>query len=1012
MKEKIDFKKITSFLLAVLIFISAFFLLSFFDKSDEVRATVTKQNPEVDEELLTADDLFDFELGQDGYYVTNYKGNQKHLDIPQYYNGEKVVGIKDVQPTDTKGVFEGMDFYSVNMGENCVKIGKRAFYDCENIEKVYFSKQTTYIGRNAFYNCISLYDLDIPSTVTYVGFLAFYNTGWYLNALEDLNKNAKLDETVCLYYDDILLDVLYVLDGAIDNIKDGTRVIAEWAFGRISSKKFTVTKIVIPSTVKYINGYNLGVDGYNSQTNVKTLIFNGNSNEITFGERSFYENGSDLGVSSSTGDVKFGFKKGIHFVGEQVTYYSSEMPENVVLDDSFKVIAEGAFKNCSKLVSIVIPEGVKYIGKNAFINCVNLKTVIYRGTGLIIDENAFKNCEKLENFEGIENVKEINADGFENCNNLQSVTLNNCSIGVEAFKNCSLVIVSIIGNCTFKRDVFYGCDNVKESIDDYYFGFKPNQTELVVVNSDKVYVCDGAFKNSKITKIEITASEIHLGKNAFENCKELESVTLSCSVELSDFCFNGDEKLTTLNFSPSSIGKFALSGTSVTQINSTETKRLEKYALSGSKISEIDLSNVEENGISYGAFYSAENLNNINGNSEYYAFISGVLYSKDEETLICYPTLKSDYVSLLNVKTIADYAFANVNLGDKDLVINASLIGKNAFYGFKAKSVTVNSNNLTIEEKAFYKSIINTFSFENEELNETGKTEYKSFAYSSIEKANFAETQLGYASLKSCSQLKDLTFAFNSNFSNVGYLFGGDYFDSALKASQYSTEVAKKDYYVSQISRITILGDSLPYGAFMNVQSLEGVVLGDSVKKISKMAFASCKNLKQVDIQNSVTAIKEQAFNGCESLDSVVLPANVSLEKGAFAYCKNLQSVELKGDAYFQNGVFSVCPNLNTVILSKTLTSSYNGYGNLFANAQTVKLNGQDLSREQINELKSLKTEENEDKMTVKEIVCLVAIVVGVIVIITAIIISVISKKGKHSHYSHSGRVKIKRKTK
>lgn len=1012
MRKKIDLKKITSIILAVLIFISAFFMLSIFDKKSVVTATDTVENAQVDQELFSSDELFDFELGQDGYYVSNYKGNQKHIDIPQYYNGEKVVGIKDVQISDKKGVFENKDLYSVNMGENCVSIGKRAFYGCKNLEKVYFSEQTTFIGRNAFFGCTSLTELNLPDTISCVGYLAFYDTGWYLNAIEELNKNAKFDQTVCLYVGNILLDVLYVVDGAIDNVKDGTKVIAEWALGRISDKKFPITKIVIPSSVKYINSFNLGVDGYNGQTNVKTIIFNGDSNQIIFGERCFYENSSGLGLSfSSTGDVKFGYKNGVHFVGEQVTYYSSEISENLVLDDSFKVIAEGAFKNCSKLVSIVIPKGVKYIGENAFLNCKNLKNVIYNGTDLVIDKNAFNGCENLQNFNGIENVKQINANCFENCKNLQFITLNNCAVGVEAFKNCSLINVTIVGNCSFKRNVFYGCDNVKEKIGDYYFGYNESQTELVV-NSDKVYVCDGAFKNSKITKIDITATDIYFGKNAFENCKNLASVTLSKSVELSDFCFNGDENLLSLNFSPVSVGEFALNGTNVTFIDTNQTKKLEKFALSGSKISEIDLSNVDNNGISYGAFYNAESLKDINGSSDYYSFYNGVLYSKDEKTLICYPALKSGEVSLLNVEKISDYAFANVDFGEKDLILNASIIGKNAFYGFKANSVTIDADNLKVEEKAFYKSIIDVFNYGGEDKVKTGKAEYKAFAYSSIKTANFAEIQLDYLSLKGCSKLTSTKLALNSYFTNIGYLFGGDYFDASLSITQYSSDVDRKNYYVSQIKQVTILGSALPYGAFMNLQNLESVEISGSIKKIGKMAFASCGNLKQVNIPSSVTSIKEQAFNGCDLLESVALPANVSLEKGAFAYCENLQSVEFKGDAYFQNGVFSACPNLKTVILDKKLTTSYNGYGNLFANAQTVKLNGEDLSKEQIEELKSLKIDEKENKMSVKEIVCLVAIVLSVIVIIAVILVPVFLKKEKHRRHGRGRRVKVRRKIK
>ncbi len=64
--------------------------------------------------------------------------------------------------------------------------------------------------------------------------------------------------------------------------------------------------------------------------------------------------------------------------------------------------------------------------------------------------------------------------------------------------------------------------------------------------------------------------------------------------------------------------------------------------------------------------------------------------------------------------------------------------------------------------------------------------------------------------------------------------------------------------------------------AFVHCESLQSIVIPDSVTKIGGWAFSSCESLQSIVIPDSVTEIGEYAFKGCNSLQSIVIPESVT----------------------------------------------------------------------------------------------------------------------------------------
>ena len=239
---------------------------------------------------------------------------------------------------------------------------------------------------------------------------------------------------------------------------------------------------------------------------------------------------------------------------------------------------------------LIIPKGVTEIEDNAFSDCPSIISVIISNSVTSIGDKAFGNCKGLTSVTIGAGVTTIGREVFKNTN-LSSVVWN--------AKNCM--------DFEEKNTPFYyseGFDdryNVREQITSFSFG---EEVEHV-----PAYLC---YHMSNIKSIEMPNNVTTIERDAFSDCKNLTSVSLSkniINIGWSAFSFCGLTSIEIPN-SVTSIEGFAFyccyNLASCSIANGVE--RIGEYAFCGCPISSIvipkSVTTIERD-----AFYDCKNLN-------------------------------------------------------------------------------------------------------------------------------------------------------------------------------------------------------------------------------------------------------------------------------------------------------------------------------------------------------------------------------------------------------------------
>ena len=199
-------------------------------------------------------------IGASAFYDTAYYNDESNWDKDVLYLSNCLI--------DTNYNFDLTTDYIIKDG---TRIIADSAFRWSGITNVTIPDSVTSIGNYAFEDCTNLASITIGNGVTSIGRWAFYNTAYYN---DESNWNTGV-----LYISDCLIDTNDDFDSTTDYIiKDGTRIIANYAFSGCTS----LTSVTIPNSVTSI-----GSSAFDSCRSLRNVTIPNSVTSIGFG--AFYD---------------------------------------------------------------------------------------------------------------------------------------------------------------------------------------------------------------------------------------------------------------------------------------------------------------------------------------------------------------------------------------------------------------------------------------------------------------------------------------------------------------------------------------------------------------------------------------------------------------------------------------------------------------------------------------------------------------------------------------------------
>ena len=450
----------------------------------------------------------------------------------------------------------------VSLPEGLISLDEFAFMDCQKLQEIRLPKSLKTLGRGTFAGCHALPEIELPEDLETVG------------------------------------------EGALMNC-------------------LSLTSVVIPASV-----IEMGDRPFSGDWALKTVEIKGNVPRLS--SSSFHECDAlqEVLITGSVGTIgddafmdldsleRVQIASGLKTIGK-LAFWSCDKLTTVSLPDGVTSIGEEAFKECSSLTTINLPNSITTIGANAF-NGTKLTGPLNIPSSLVsLGDNAFNGCSgitgtlvfpaAMENistnvFAGCSGIEEIvlprgvltiGAGAFNNCSGVQRLWLTNSiqSIGANAFNGMkSLKKVYFSGTIlewetgiqwadkgyqigvaitTNEETASGSCgealtwslstagdltvsgtgDMASFTATGAPWAEYRDQVKLVIVGQGVTSIGSSAFQDCKnLETVSLPGSLTALGKAAFLRCGELTNVKLPASLKsVGEDCFTGCEKLVLLD---------------------------------------------------------------------------------------------------------------------------------------------------------------------------------------------------------------------------------------------------------------------------------------------------------------------------------------------------------------------------------------------------------------------------------------------------------------------------------
>lgn len=264
---------------------------------------------------------------------TGWDGETNMGDIEPEFGNQKIqcltnYAVKEGTEVICDDAFSGCEaINTITLPKTIMQIGRRAFFDCVNLETIGIQEGVQNIGDFAFKGCVNLQGITLPSTIRWIGRDAFHGVQ---NIISQTSEYIVMED--CLYSKDMKTLICFFQNGRCNlDIPQGVEIIEEDAF-----EGSCIREVVLPTSLKEIKDC--------AFSNCKQL--------------------HEIYIPQS---VK---KIGAACFCACTSLVSVHLPDNLL------VIAVDLFYGCTSLNNISIPNGVKEICTRSFFN-TNIKRLTF-----------------------------------------------------------------------------------------------------------------------------------------------------------------------------------------------------------------------------------------------------------------------------------------------------------------------------------------------------------------------------------------------------------------------------------------------------------------------------------------------------------------------------------------------------------------------------------------------------------------------------------------------------------
>ena len=832
---------------------------------------------------------------------------------------------------------------TIIFGEGISYVPENAFYECENIENLYF-KGGVEIDNGAFRET-KIKTIDVDSVEIWCNIEFDY---------KESNPMMVCDSKVLFKNGNDYEELEEII------VPEGVTCIEDYQFAN-----FNMKKVVLPSSLEEINDYAF----YNCK-NLKEINI---PSEVTYiGEYAF----------ANTLIKSIVLPNGVIEINNN-TFEGCRNLISVTINGDITSIGEKAFSNCRLLFNINIPKSLASLGKYAFYNCENLETILLKETSVTkFDEYLFSGCVNLTTITFPTGINSIASTTFEKCDNMVLTTYDNGSYFGTAenpykwlikartpqifecvvHSDCEKVFAGAFSRCTNLRKIvipstctdYDGCLNgltnlqyielpyVSENVFGQAIFGKSNsevssKLKTVVINGGTTIPASAFEGISTITKIEITGDITTIGESAFKDCKNANIILPATitRIEASAFENSGirefEVKTTSMNYLGNDAFKNCVNLVSANLYNLDSTSNYyTKYDYStGTFYGCTSLETVVlPNGsvcINTRMFYGCTSLENISipntvDQINPYAFMNSGIKT------ITWPNIKIVKLKLFK-GAFSNTQLTTLTLPDNLLIQNgddsySSYHPENPICGVFEGCVNLTSVNINFDMGK--NGSASTYAY-------TGKYAFK--GCTNLESVYYlaSGSRVSEYTYENCSKLKTV------NFEKIAQIDRWAFMNTGLESITLASGVALKENAFRnsiKLEEVTFSGSfsfttqstirEQVTSAFYGCTSLATLNFTKNVA-IPNFAFMDCESLTTVNFDN-VTSIGECAFYN-SGLTSVTLPSTItSFGREAFRYCKKLTTLDIECDIdkniYY---VFADCTALKDVTLGEALTSISGG---------------------------------------------------------------------------------------